>query len=196
MGNSAATCRILKEILMSASQPSTSDILFRSTRLATFCSRCLVAALVLMGAGGAARAATPPTPAEVLAKLHQSNGHEIAMGKLAQQKGQSKDVKAFGRTLVKDHSAADKKVLAFAKAQKIDLPTVTDHKGDMDTGGPDFDAKFAQAMLDDHKKDVAEVMSARDTTTDDKLKTLLNELLPALEKHRDTAQKLVDGSKK
>lgn len=166
---------------------------FASARLL---SRCLIAALLLLGAGSAAQAANPPPPAEVLAKLHQSNGHEIAMGKLAQQKGQSKEVKAYGKTLAKDHAAADKKVLAFAKAQKIELPTVTDHKGDMDMGGAEFDAKFAQAMLDDHKKDIAEVMSARDSTTDDKLKSLLSEILPTLEKHRDTAQKLVDNQKK
>lgn len=184
---------------MSASQANLrtiGPILSSSSRSSRLGSRCLVAALLLLGAGSAAHAADPPAAAEVLAKLHQSNGHEIAMGKLAQQKGQSKEVKAFGKTLAKDHAAADKKVLAFAKAQKIELPTVTDHKGDMDMGGAEFDAKFAQAMLDDHKKDIAEVMSARDSTTDDKLKTLLNDLLPALEKHRDTAQKLVDGQKK
>jgi putative membrane protein len=148
-------------------------------------------------AAGPAQAADPPAPAEVLSKLHQSNSKEIAMGKLAQKNGQSDGIKKYGKTLVKDHGAADKKVMAFAKKEKVELPTTTDQKMDnMDMGtGAAFDAKFAQEMLDDHKKDIAEVTSARDSTTDDKLKKLLSDLLPTLEKHRDTAQKLVDAKK-
>ena len=158
----------------------------------------LLAAGFLALSGGAAQAADPPAPADVLSKLHQSNTHEIAMGKLAQKNGQSADVKKYGKMLVKDHGAADKKVVAFAKKEKLELPTTTDMKADhMDMGtGAAFDSKFAEEMVEDHKKDIAEVTSARDSTTDDKLKKLLSDLLPTLEKHRDTAQKLVDGQKK
>ena len=143
---------------------------------------------------GLAQAADPPAPGEVLGKLHQSNQKEIEMGKMAQKNGTSKEVKDFGKTLVKDHTAADKKVTALAKKEKIELPAAAGEKHDM-AAGADFDAKFAQEMLDDHKKDVAEVTSARDATTDDKLKKLLTELVPTLQKHQDTAQKLVDAKK-
>jgi putative membrane protein len=122
---------------------------------------------------------------------------EIAAGKLAQEKGQSKDVKSFGKMLVTDHSAADKKVMQLAKDEKIDLPAAESMPSEkMDTlksaAGADFDKTFASDMLDDHKKDIAEVKEARDGTSDKKLKSLLNTTLPVLEKHRDTAQKLVD----
>src|SRR5215831_13884111 len=60
--------------------------------------------------------------ADVLKKLHESNQKEIEMGKLAEQKGQSKEIKSFGKMLVKDHTAADKKVTALAKEEKADLP--------------------------------------------------------------------------
>jgi hypothetical protein len=39
------------------------------------------------------------------------------------------------------------------------------------------------------------VTSARDATNDEKLKKLLTELVPTLQKHEDTAQKLVDTKK-
>jgi putative membrane protein len=135
--------------------------------------------------------------AEVLSKLHHSNQMEIAAGKLAQEKGQSKDVKSFGKTLVTDHSAADKKVMALAKAEKIDLPADMPMPSDkMDkmkaASGAEFDKMFASHMLDDHKKDIAEAKAARDTTTDAKLKALLTSTIPVLEKHREIAQKLVD----
>ena len=118
------------------------------------------------------------------------------MGKLAQKNGQSKEVKAFGSTLVKDHTAADKKVKALAKQQKVDLPTDTPPMNHDHMAGDDFDAKFAKAMLDDHKKDVSEATAARDSTTDEKLKKLLTELVPTLQKHQETAQKLVDSQGK
>jgi putative membrane protein len=145
---------------------------------------------------GLAAAADPPDTAEVLGKLHQSNQKEIEMGKLAEKNGQSKEVKAYGKTLVKDHTLADKKVTALAKKEKLTLTSAAkeDHS-DMAAKGPDFDKKFSAAMLDDHKKDVADAKSARDATKDEQLKTLLDGIVPTLEKHEEMAQKLVDGTK-
>jgi putative membrane protein len=165
-------------------------------RIETF---CLAALATLLLCGPPALAADPPAPAEVLGKLHHSNQKEIEMGKLAQKNGQSKQVKDFGKMLVKDHGAADKKVMALAKQEKADLAGDMKMKDDDMTKiepGADFDAKFGQAMLDDHKKDVGEATSARDSTTDDKLKKLLTELVPTLQKHQDTAQKIVDSQGK
>ena len=117
------------------------------------------------------------------------------MGKMAQEHGMSKDVRAFGKTLVKDHSAADKKVMKLARDEKIDLPASTPATGttsDTMYTGTAFDDAFAKDMLADHKRDVAEVTAARDATTDPKLKKLLTDILPVLTKHEETAQKLVD----
>ena len=139
-------------------------------------------------------AADAPATAEVLGKLHAGNRKEIDMGKMAQKSGQSKEVKDFGKALVKDHTAADKKVLALAKKQKIELPAPPAMQHD-DMAGADFDKKFAQAMVEDHKKDVSDATAARDSTTDAELKKLLTGLVPTLEKHLDTAQKLADAKK-
>jgi predicted outer membrane protein len=51
-------------------------------------------------------------------------------------------------------------------------------------------------MLDGHKKAIGDVTEARDKTTDAKLKKLLVELLPTLQKHEETAQKIVDAEAK
>jgi putative membrane protein len=156
---------------------------------------CAVALSALLFAT-AASAADNPTAAEVLPKLHHSNQKEIEMGKLAQKNGQSKDVKSFGQMLVNDHTAADKKVQALAKQEKVDLTTAdTSAQHEMIPPGPDFDKKFATAMLDDHKKDVEEARTARDKTDDAKLKALLTGIVPTLEKHQEKAQKLVDEQK-
>lgn len=154
------------------------------------------ASLVLCGALGitqSARGADAPTTAEVLAKVHRSNQKEIAIGKLAEANGKSKGVKAFGRSLVRDHTAADKKVAALAMKANVNLPMQADDKDMAEIGhGDDFDATFAQMMLEDHKRDLAEVTAARDSTTDEDLKKLLTAMVPTLQKHEQTAQSLVD----
>ena len=100
-----------------------------------------------------------------------------------------------GKMLIKDHTAADKKVAKLAKDEKIDLkantPPADTHIAHQYTGAA-FDDAFAKEMLIDHNKDIAEVTAARDATTDPKLKGLLTDMLPVLKKHQETAQKLVD----
>jgi putative membrane protein len=151
---------------------------------------------VFLWCAGVASAADPPDTATVLGKLHQSDQKEIAAGKLAQKSGTSQQVKNYGKMLEKDHSAADKKVTALAKQEKIDLASATPGGGASDMTGmasdPMFDTKFAHEMVQDHKKDIAEVTEARDATADPKLKKLLTELVPTLQKHEETAQKIVD----
>ena len=151
--------------------------------------------LALLTLATPALAADAPATADVLGKLHESNQKEIAMGKMAQKNGKSKEVTSFGKTLVKDHTAADKKVLTLAKQEKVELPTPSPAKEDMPMGA-EFDSTFAKSMVDDHKKDIDEVTKARDNTTDEKLKKLLGDLLPTLQKHEDTAQKIVDNTAK
>jgi putative membrane protein len=154
----------------------------------------LVGAL-LTGGASAALAADPPPTADVLGKLHHSDQKEIEAGKMARKNGQSKQVQDYGKMLVKDHSDADKKVNALAKQQKVDLaattPPAAPGMNDMGAGAFD-DSKFAREMLDDHKKDIAEVTEARDNTNDPKLKKLLSDLLPTLQKHQEAAQKILD----
>jgi putative membrane protein len=153
----------------------------------------LVGAL-LTGGTSAALAADPPPTADVLGKLHQSDQKEIEAGKMARKNGQSKQVQDYGKMLVKDHSDADKKVSALAKQQKVDLAAsapAADPGMNMAAGAFD-DSKFARDMLDDHKKDIAEVTEARDNTNDPKLKKLLSDILPTLQKHQEAAQKILD----
>jgi len=159
-------------------------------------------AIVAMGAClfvGSARAADPASPstAQVLEKLHNSNLTEIEAGKLAQDNGHSKATKDYGKMLVADHTSADKQVVALAKEEKIDLSPATPVVGSKQladlSAGPAFDHRFARSMVGDHKKDIAELTAARDSTTDPKLKALLTSILPTLEKHETMAQSLEHG---
>ena len=158
----------------------------------------------LLLADGSARAADPtktttatPTTADVLGSLHEADQKEIQAGRIAQKDGKSKAVKDYGKMLVKDHTAADDKVATLAQKENVDLVAATPSPGPNDMGtmatGPDFDKKFAQEMLDDHRKAIAALTAALNSTADPQLRKLLTELLPTLEKHAAAAQKIVDA---
>jgi putative membrane protein len=156
----------------------------------------------LLVADGSGRAADPPktptetsTTADVLGSLHEADQKEIQAGRIAQKNGQSKAVQDYGKMLVKDHTAADDRVAALAQKEHVDLVAATPAPGPNDMGtmatGPDFDKKFAQEMLDDHRKAIGALTAARDSTTDPQLRRLLTDLLPTLEKHAAAAEKII-----
>src|SRR5689334_18102792 len=75
-------------------------------------------------------AGNPPAPTGVvlpkdeksfLEALHHVNEMEIEMGKLAQQKGVTQDVKDFGQKMVTDHQQADQQLMAYAKQANLKL---------------------------------------------------------------------------
>lgn len=169
--------------------------------------RCGLIAGGLLLAGGPGRAADPPatatatapagTTADVLGTLHEADQKEIQAGQIAQKDGKSKAVRDYGKMLVKDHTAADDKVAALAHKENVDLVAATPAPGPNDMGtmatGPDFDKKFAQEMLDDHRKAIAALTAARDSSADPQLRKLLTDMLPTLEKHAAAAEKIVDA---
>jgi putative membrane protein len=154
----------------------------------------------------AAGTAAAAGDAQVLAKLHQVNQMEIEAGKLAQDKGQSRQAKSFGQTLVRDHQAADKKIMAYAKQAGVDIDShqmaagASDPSSDkhdqmaMDRlrqlSGAEFDREFANMMVEGHQKTIDMVTTAHGTATDPRLRTLLGQLLPTLKQHEKTAQAL------
>jgi putative membrane protein len=147
----------------------------------------------------------PVSTKDVLTKIHATNQKEIEAGKLGESHAKNKDVIAYAKTLIKDHTAADEKVMAFAKAQNIDLGTTASgvtamnkkdlaHLTDIATGDQ-FDNHFVQMMIEDHKKTIDELNKAKAATGDEQLKDLIDQLLPTLKDHQDKAQKLMDKAR-
>jgi predicted outer membrane protein len=153
--------------------------------------------LVAASSDGRAGATNPPVTADVLGTLHEADQKEIQAGEIAQKNGQSKAVKDYGKMLVKDHTVADDKVAELAQHERVDLVASTPAPGPNDMGtmasGADFDRKFAQEMLDDHRKALGVLTDARDTTTDPQLRKLLTDLIPMLEKHEAAAERIIDA---
>jgi putative membrane protein len=129
-----------------------------------------------------------------LTKAIQGNFAEVQMGELAQKNGQSADVKSFGQMLQQDHGAANQKATDAAKKLGVNPPSGPNakQKADYDkmakTQGRAFDKEFAQHMVMDHKKDIAEYKKA--AKKNDDAGQYAKDSLPVLEKHLQTAASL------
>ncbi len=160
-------------------------------------SVCATALALLTGV--ALAEATEAPGARFIVKAVQGNLAEMQMGQLAQQNGQSQEVKAFGQTLQQDHSAANQKATAVAQQLGIPAPTEPNKKQKADyakmarTTGAAFDKAFAQHMVMDHKKDIAEYKKAASMKNDPAV-GYASETLPTLQTHLETAQSLAKAT--
>ncbi len=75
---------------------------------------------------------------------------EVAMGRLAEQKAQSEDVKSFGKRMVTDHSKANDELKKIAAQKNVKLPAKEP------TVSWSSDKAYMDMMVKDHEKDLAE----------------------------------------
>lgn len=151
-------------------------------------------------AGARNAAALSPADSKFVKTAAEGGLFEVAVGKLAADKGSSPDVKSFGSMLVDDHSAANDKLKKVADAHGITLPTVmpSDKQKKLDKlsglSGEAFDRQFIQMVgLTDHQHDIADFeKESRNGKTED-VRSFASETLPTLKKHLATAQKLHGG---
>src|ERR1700722_15172233 len=86
---------------------------------------------------------------------------EVDAGRLAQDKGNSQQVKDFGAMMVKDHSAANEKLQALAASKNITLPTTPSitqvaSKAKLDVlSGDTFDSLTFRAKISAPRKPIA-----------------------------------------
>lgn len=158
----------------------------------------LVAACVLTCSGIATAAGSGTGGDTFLKDAIQGNLGEVQVGKLAQQKGMSQDVKDFGATLEKDHGAANSKAMAAAEAVGMTAPTEPGpeqkkmYQELTKLSGKEFDQHFAREMVKDHEKDIKKY-TAEAGKGDGQASTYAQQTLPALRKHLAMAEKLESG---
>ncbi|HET9155381.1 MAG TPA: DUF4142 domain-containing protein [Myxococcaceae bacterium] len=134
-----------------------------------------------------------------------ANTSEVDLGKVAEQRAQSKDVKAFGKRMVKDHTALDKDARSWAKknnatigaplqddAHQVEMQKMQDLKQRLESlSGSEFDKTYMQAMAEDHANDLSKVQTFEEQTTDKSLKKLLEKARKVIASHKKDADKLV-----
>lgn len=179
----------------------------------------VVAGLLAVGLalGGAAPAGAEPQPGpgeapsratepdqELVAHVHEMNANVIRMARLAEARARRASVKDYAATLVRDHEAADQKLLAYARRKNFNMGDVA-YPGDAMAHGPlamtdltavgqsDFDYSFANKMVTDHQAAIDEVTEADHIARDPELRALLANTLTPLRQQLATARGLLTG---
>lgn len=138
--------------------------------------------------------------ANILARLRTGDSGEVALGKLAQSNASDAGVKSFGSLLVSDHTKGMKQVDDVAKKASLtpqSAPSDTTAQAAQHAmehlkslKGKDFDTAFVAHEVSDHKEDIDDTKKAQGMAQNADVKKLLDQTLPALQKHLDRAQQL------
>ncbi len=162
---------------------------------------------VLAGAAGALLLASVSMPAQTMTSgksgspdskfvMEAAGGGmaEVAMGKMAAEKGTDPDVQKFGQRMVDDHSKANDELKQIASSKGVTVPADVPaaEKAKMDKmaklTGPAFDKAYMADMLADHRKDVAAFRKESTSGKDADVKAFASKTLPTLEEHLKMAE--------
>jgi putative membrane protein len=134
--------------------------------------------------------------AETVVELASGGMMEVELAKVAVQKATSPKVKKFAQMMIDDHSKANNDLKTLAESKNIVLPgTISDdHQKTIndvsEETGKQFDRKYMDVMLDDHKKDIDKFQRLADKGNDADIKAFAAKTLPTLIHHREEAEKL------
>jgi putative membrane protein len=133
----------------------------------------------------------------VLERLHDANRSAIEAGRLAQNRGGTREVKALGRQLIADHTRSEQMIAEYLRRRGLDpRPPATATTEDADEAvlatklGATFDRAFAARALADHRRTLDLLEAARNDTTDDELMILYDQVLTTERAHKRAAQTL------
>jgi putative membrane protein len=146
-------------------------------------------------AAPSAEATSKKTSATILAQIHQANLKEIAIGKLAQEKASTSEVRAYADQLVQDHTNADQMLVAMVQKTGAQLhegahAKLADKKLNS-AGGAPFDRLFLQQTGADQERLIRSLQQEREDASDDDIEAFIDKIMPILEQHRDLAQILM-----
>ena len=121
---------------------------------------------------------------------------EVKLGTLAARQGTDPPAKQFGQRMVTDHSKAVDELKSLAIQSKITLPADVS-KSDAETfgkrsklSGAEFDKVYANEVVKDHEKDVAEFQNEATSGKDPSLKEFASKTLPTLRSHLQQEREL------
>ena len=107
---------------------------------------------------------------------------EVAMGKLAEQNGQSDDVKSFGKRMIMDHSKANDELKSIAAQKNVKLPAKEP------TAKWSSDKAYMDMMVKDHEKDLAEFQEEANSGSDPDVKKFADDTAKMVQEHLNIAK--------
>lgn len=120
---------------------------------------------------------------------------EVALGKVAAEKGGSKEVRDFGSRMVTDHSKLNDQLKEVAGKMSVEVPDKVNskHQAMIDKmsgmSGAAFDGAYVKAMVKDHEKDIAEFEKASKMVKNEDLKKFIDDAIPVMKEHLEMIKK-------
>jgi putative membrane protein len=157
------------------------------------------------GIGTPAKMDTNPADQQAMAdqafvrKALEGGAAEVQLGKLAQQKSQSDDVKQFGQKMVEDHTQLGEQMKPVAQQlgvkepkgpSKKDKELVAKLEG---LSGQQFDEAYIQAMVKDHKQDLKEFKQAAQSTQNPNVKQVAQQGVGVISQHLQMIQQIAQN---
>ena len=125
---------------------------------------------------------------------------EVEIGKLAEKKAESAEVKRFAGRMVKDHEEANRKLESAAKGEtKGGLPANPDEKDRMamrtaeGLSGAKFDQAYMRDQIEAHVRTVELFQREAKDGQDQELRRLAEQTLPMLQEHLKEARRVGDA---
>jgi putative membrane protein len=132
------------------------------------------------------------------ATLLQKN---VRWGELASSKATSKEIKAFGITMAKAHSADLAELQTLATSKEISLPaapmdnTMDAHDELDELTGPDFDMMYCEKVVSSHTEAIEKMESIEQNVQDPEIRSWITKILPHLRSHVSSAETLQNSLK-
>src|SRR5437879_12209778 len=118
----------------------------------------------------------------VMKKAAKGGMMEVAMGNLAEQNGQSEDVKSSCKRMVTDNSKANDELKSIASKKGVQLPSKEP------TIKWSSDKAYMDAMVKDHEKDLAEFQEEAKTGSDPDVKKFAEDTAKVVKEHLELAK--------
>ena len=132
--------------------------------------------------------------ADFLVEAAAINLEEIKLGELAQQKSANADVKALGKMMVTEHTAALKELKGLAATKNITIPGVLTEDGQdayddlNEETGKDFDKEYCNMMVKGHKNAIRKFEKASSNAEDPDIRNCASSMLPSLRTHLEHSE--------
>ncbi|MFD2365529.1 DUF4142 domain-containing protein [Pseudoduganella sp. GCM10020061] len=151
------------------------------------------------GAAGTAASggALGKADSKAIMDMAMANMAEVEMGKMAQSKGTSEQVKTFGQQMIDDHGKALAEVQALAQAKGVTLPTALDDKHRKEAAklnalsGAAFDKAYMdRAGVKDHRTVHGMLNKIESSAKDPDVKAMAGKMKPVVQQHLNSAQQM------
>lgn len=166
----------------------------------------LAGALLAPFAAGAAEPMKPSTAGKLLIDddtkeffdaAASANLLEVEASRLALQRAQDPEIKAFAQQMVTDHTKASEELKTLAQKKGVTLPTkmmdrhqaIYDELKDEKTA-KEFEEAYREAMVASHKEAVTLFDEVAEDNKDAEVKTFAAKMLPKLQSHGGKAKEL------